>query len=388
MFEDFFLQLKAEKVPVSLHEYLLLLRALALGCAQNSLVQFYYLARSILIKSEAHYDNFDRVFASYFKDLQLPAHFEEKILDWLNREVKKRDFLPEELANLKKHDLEELKKLLAERLKEQKEQHHGGNKWIGTGGTSPFGHSGYNPAGIRIGGAGGMRSAVQIAAERHFIDYRGDVVLDTRQIKVALKKLRQWIKEGVPDELDIEGTIDKSCRNGGEIDLAFKHSRRNNIRVLLLMDVGGTMDPYVDNVEKLFSALYAMTHFKDFKHYYFHNCIYDHVYPTALLRQGIQTADLFRMYSKDYRLIVVGDAAMSPYELLSAGGIIDYYQHNATSGIEWLKRVKEHYLKSVWLNPESVKYWDWTETNAMIRNLFKMYPLSLDGISQAVKELR
>ncbi len=361
--------------------------ALSQGCA-HSLTEFYYLARSVLVKSENYFDKFDQVFAFYFKDIELPTDFDDQIIQWLKKEVKRREFSEEEFAKLKKHDLEELKKLLEERLKEQKEEHHGGNKWIGTGGTSPFGHGGVNPAGIRIGGEGGSRSAVKIAAERKFADYRSDLVLDTRQIKLALKKLRQWIKEGVPDELDIEGTIDNTCRNAGDIDLKFKHSRRNNIKILLLMDVGGTMDPYVENVEKLFSALYQSTHFKEFRHYYFHNCIYDQVYGTAMLRKGTPTADLFRLYAKDYRVILVGDAAMSPYELFNSGGIIDYYQHNATPGIAWLKRIHDYFTKTVWLNPESERFWSYTETTSVIRQLFTMVPLTLEGIGDAIRVLR
>lgn len=388
MFIDFFHQLKANKVPVGLNEYLTWLDALRQGCSHSNMIDFYYVTRALLVKSENNFDRFDQVFATYFEGKEFHPDFNDQLEEWLKNAIEKRNFTPEELTNLKEHDLDELRKMLEERLKEQKERHDGGNKWIGTGGTSPFGHGGYNPAGIRIGGQGGNRSAVQIASERRFQNYRSDRILDVRQIKMALKKLRKWTKEGNPDELSIHSTIDQTCRNGGDIELVFEHSRRNNIRILMLMDVGGTMDPFVQLVENLFSALHASTHFKDFRHYYFHNCIYDKVYPTAELRQGIPTDELFRKFNEEYRLIIVGDAAMSPYELFSAGGIINYFEHNPSPGIEWLKRVSDHFHKSVWINPEQMKYWDWTETNRVIRQIYSMFPLTLEGLDDAVKELR
>jgi uncharacterized protein len=387
MFTDFFFGLKKNKVPVSVTEWLTFMKALAQGLHFSDLNGFYHVARAILVKNEAHFDLFDQVFAAYFKDLPMPEGLEEKILDWLKKPIEKRELTAEEKTLIEQYDLEELRRLFEERLKEQTERHDGGNRWIGTGGTSPFGHGGYHPGGIRVGGQGGSRSAVQVASERRFRNYRHDITLDVRQMQVSLKKLRQWIQEGPEDELDLEGTIDKTCRNGGDIDLVFRRPRKNDVKILLLMDVGGTMDPYADLVSQLFSAAHQATHFKDFRYYYFHNCVYQNVYKDMWRRDKVPTGDLFRLYNENYRLIMVGDAYMAPYELLSPFGAIDYYDQNRLPGVEWLHKLQRHFRKSIWLNPEPAEYWA-GETTAMIRQIFSMYTLTLDGLDEAVHDLK
>src|SRR3990167_268140 len=313
MFFDFFFDLRRAKLPVSLAEWMTLLMALAKGQI-HSLDDFYCVSRALLIKRETQFDLFDRVFLSHFKDMPFPVPLLDELKDWLATPIARREFSTEELAALQKLPLDEMMRLLEERLKEQKERHDGGGKWIGTGGTSPFGHSGYNPQGIRIGGQSTSRSAVKVAAERRFRNYRSDLILDTRQMKVALKKLRFLRREGALCDLDLDLTIDKTCKGGGAIDLVFKPEARNDMRVLLLMDVGGTMDPYAMLVSQLFSAAHASSHFKDFQFFYFHNCVYSHVYTDMARFKKIPTTDIFRKYSDKYRLIVVGDAAMHPGE--------------------------------------------------------------------------
>lgn len=321
----------------------------------------------------------------------MPLELLEELKDWLANPIARRQFNPEELAALKKLSLSDLMKQLEERLKEQKERHDGGNRWIGTGGTSPFGHGGTNPQGIRIGGApsnySGSRSAIKIAAERRFRNYRSDLILDTRQIKMALKKLRFLRREGPQVDVDMDETIDKTCKNAGDIDIVFKAERRNDMRILLLMDVGGTMDPYAELVSQLFSAAHSSTHFKDFQYFYFHNCVYSHVYKDASLYKRVPTADLFRKFSEKYRLIVVGDASMNPGELLWANGVIDFFAaEEPHSGLYWLEKVRDHYPRHVWLNPEPKPYW-YAETTQIIQRVFPMFPLSLEGLDEGVRTL-
>lgn len=386
MFIDFFFDLKRAKLPVALSEWMTLMEALVKG-EVATLDEFYFIARAVLIKRESQFDLFDRVFLSHFKDLPFPTPLLEELEEWLHNPIARREFTPEELMALKKLPLDELMRMLEERLKEQKERHDGGNKWIGTGGTSPFGHGGYNPQGIRIGGQSGSRSAIKVAAERRFRNYRSDLVLDTRQIKVALKKLRLLRHEGPQTELDLDQSIDKTCRNGGYIDLIFKAEERNDMRILLLMDVGGTMDPYAALVSQLFSAAHSSTHFKDFKYFYFHNCVYSHVYTDVELGKKYPTAELFRLYSDKYRLIMVGDAAMNPGELLWDNGIIDYFApYEGKTGLYWLKQLIGHYHHHIWLNPEPRAYW-YAETTQIISKLFPMFPLTLDGLEEGIRAL-
>ncbi|MBU2469199.1 MAG: VWA domain-containing protein [Proteobacteria bacterium] len=386
MFLNLFYSLRTLKVPVSVTEWMTLMEALDKGHAQASLVDFYNLARAILIKSESFYDQYDQAFAHVFKDADLPADIRQEILDWLDDPLNRLELPPEELAKIRQMDLDELLKELEKRLQEQDERHDGGGRWIGTGGTSPFGHSGANPAGIRIGGPGGGGRAVQIAAARRFKNYRTDVTLDVRQVKLALKKLRRFAKEGPEDQLDIEATIDKTCKEGGEIELVFTRERKNTVRVLLLMDSGGSMNPYARLVDRLFSAAHQMSHFRDLKAYYFHNCIYQDVYKDIYNSEDVPTGSLIRNLGGDYKVIIVGDAFMSPSELVSVGGAIDYYYHNEIAGLDWLQRIADHFRYCVWLNPMPQRAW-MHPTISTVAKVFPMFPLTLDGLDEAVRAL-
>jgi uncharacterized protein with von Willebrand factor type A (vWA) domain len=276
-----------------------------------------------------------------------------------------------------------------ETLAEQTERHDGGGRWIGTGGRSPFGHGGQHPTGIRVGGKGGGRSAMKVAGERRFQDYRTDVVLDARQMRVALRRLRQLTRIGLATELDLDETIDETCKNAGEIEMVFRPPRKNDVRLLLLMDVGGTMDPYVDSMSQLLTALHEERGLREFQPYYFHNCIYDHVYTRARLTRAdaISTGDILRRLDDRWKLAIVGDAAMHPSELMEPNGNIDPRRTAPTPGIQWLHRLVDHFDRAVWVNPEPPREWDYVQTTRAIRRLFPMFHLSVDGITDAVKAL-
>jgi len=385
MFIDFFYILRKRKVPVSFTEWMTLMEAIAQGHVDN-LDDFYFLARAILVKSEAYFDRYDVAFQEYFSGIETVEEITQQILEWLNDPITRRSLSAEELAGLKCLPLDELIKLLEERIKTQKEAHNGGSKWIGRGGTSPFGHSGENPAGIRIGGPGGGHHAVKVAEERRFRNYSSDMTLDVRQMKVALKGLRRLNRVGPQDELDIDETIDHTAKNVGEIELVWRRRRKNAVKLLLLMDTGGTMDPYIRICSQLFTAAHSSTHFKDFQYYYFHNCIYNEVYKDMQRRDKVSTDYLLKTLEPDYKTIIVGDAYMAPSELLDRNGAIYYYQGNDTPGIDWLKRIAEHFNHSVWLNPD----YDLTQQPAsvsLISKIFPMYSLTLDGLDKAVKKL-
>lgn len=386
LFLDLFYTLRQLKVPVSVTEWMTLMEALSQGHADANLTSFYFLARAILVKSEAYYDQYDQAFGYVFQNAELPAEIKDEILDWLADPINRLELPPKELEKLKQYDLDELRRLLEERMKQQDGRHDGGGRWIGTGGTSPFGHSGAHPAGIRIGGPGGGGRAVQIAAKRRFRNYRTDVQLDVRQIKVALKRLRQFAREGPEDVLNIDKTIDKTCREGGEIELVFERERKNTVKVLLLMDSGGSMTPYARLVDRLFSAAHQMTHFKDLKAYYFHNCIYQDVYRDIYTSEAVPTANLLNTLSADYKVIMVGDACMGASELMSVGGAIDYYYHNDQPGIVWLQRIADHFRYCAWLNPLPERGWIHHTIQAVSR-VFPMFPLTIDGVEDAVKAL-
>ena len=386
MFLDFFFMLRNNKIPVSITEWMVLMKALNHGYAFSSITNFYYLARSILVKSESYYDQYDLVFYHYFGRLDTPEEIREKVLEWLNDPINELRLSEAEMAHLDRLSLEDLRKKLEDRLREQKEAHHGGSKWIGTGGTSPFGHGGSHPSGIRIGGRRGGGMAIQVAAERRYRNYRTDVTLDVRQIKLALKKLRQFSRVGPEDELDIGATIDETCKNGGEIELVWAKQRKNQVKVLLLMDTGGSMEVYANLCSRLFSAAHSSDHFKDFKHYYFHNCVYQDIFEDMATMESFSTATMVKNLDSDYKLIMVGDAFMSPSEIFSKGGAIDYYYYNEAPGIEWLKRLADHFRHTVWLNPMPQSSW-FHPTISSIGKIFPMYPLSLDGLEQAVKKL-
>ncbi len=386
MFLDFFYTLRAFKIPVSTTEWFTFLSALEKGFHYNSLTDFYYLARATLIKSETMYDQFDIAFKTFFENLKIDKIELNKVLKWLSDAIQNKELSPEDLKKIKKYSFEELKKLFEERLKEQKERHDGGSRWIGTGGTSPFGHSGYHPEGIRVGGESKNRSAIQIATERKFKNYRTDITLDVRQIKVALKKLRVLQRIGNEEELDIDETIDKTCRNGGDIDLVFKKAKKNNVRLILMMDTGGSMLSHARLVDRLFSAANSIQHFRDFKYFFFHNCIYDYLYTDYEKGEMYPTSLLLKNYDIDYKVIIVGDAMMGPSELFMKGGNIEYWLYNDTPGIEWLRRIEAHFKNVVWINPVKEYYWDHPTINA-IKKVFPMFPLTIDGLEKAVKEL-
>ncbi len=395
MFTRFYYELKNQGLPVSMNEWDALLEALEAGLSGSSLTGFYFLCRAVLVKSEAHYDRFDLAFARFFEGVETPEGLPDKIWEWLNKALPAREISEEMRRNHQQLDLDELKRMLEERLKEQQEQHHGGNYWIGTGGTSPFGHSGYHPGGIRIGGQSNNFSAVKVAGMRRFQEFRSDETLGVRQFQVALRKLRQFTSrlEGAKTELDVDATIDKTCQNAGRLELVWERPRENSIKVLLLMDAGGSMISYSRLCNQLFSAVHRSSHFKDLKVYYFHNCIYDWLYhtPECRVNDYTSTSHILNNLSGDYRVIIVGDASMAPSELLRQGGIIDWDLYNDRAGIEWLRDLRHQYEYSVWLNPIPRKYWEWVEGSYTIKKINEVFPmqeLTLDGLEQAVSALR
>lgn len=385
MFTNFFYTLKQKKVPVSITEWMTLMEALSKGYIAN-LEEFYYLARSILVKNEAHFDQYDAAFQEYFKGIKSPVEFSEELLEWLKDPVNRVFLSEEDQALLNDMDLEELIRELEKRMQEQTEQHDGGSHWIGRGGRSPFGHSGAHPAGIRIGGPGGGGRAVQIAQERRFRNYRSDLTLDIRQMKMALKELRQLTRIGIEDELDVKETIKKTSKNAGELEFVWKRSRKNSVKVLLLMDVGGSMDPYIRLCSQFFSAAHSSSHFKDFQYYYFHNCIYDNIYFDIEQRELLSTEHMLHTLDQDYKLILVGDARMANWELTTQYGAIYFYERNETPGIIWLKRFSEHFKRSIWLNPTPQRYWNHPTVSAIGR-LFPMFEFTIEGLREGVRKL-
>jgi uncharacterized protein with von Willebrand factor type A (vWA) domain len=398
MFVNFFFLLKNEGVPVSITEWMTLMEALVREMTGGSLTNFYYLARAVLVKSEAFFDAYDRAFHRCFHGIQEHPLIRKEVEEWLNNPLPPLHLTPEEKKRLEqklhKLNLEDLKKSFEERLKEQKEAHHGGSKWVGTGGTSPYGHSGYHPSGIRVGGQSRKKSALQVAAERNYQEYRRDETLGIRQFSVALRRLRQFSTrlEGPKTELDIEETINETCHQAGHLKLVWTRPRKNAIKLLLLMDVGGSMTPYSRLCSQLFSAVHQAAHFKDFQYYFFHNAIYDQLYTTGYLNpnQTISTDYLLNNLSSDYKVILIGDAAMAPSELTAVGGAIYWGMYNEKPGLEWLKKFKRNFSHLVWLNPIPKEHWSHihgNETIQMVKKVFPMFPLSLEGLDQAVKNL-
>jgi uncharacterized protein with von Willebrand factor type A (vWA) domain len=392
MLLDFFYTLRAAQLPVSVKEYLVLLEALQANvvgpqAGACSIDDFYFLSRTTIVKDEKHFDKFDRAFSAYFKGVELVADFTQEVpLEWL-RKTLERDLTPEQKAAIQKMGWDELMETLKKRFEEQKERHEGGNKWIGTGGTSPFGHSGYNPQGIRIGGQGGGKSAVKVWEQRAYKDYDDTQELGTRNIKVALRRLRRFAREGNALELDLDHTIRSTAANAGYLDIKMVPERHNQVKVLLLMDVGGTMDEHIGRVEELFSA--AKTEFKHLEFYYFHNCVYDFMWKNNRRRmtEKFPTWDVIRKYNKDYKLIFVGDATMSPYEILQPGGSVEY--HNEEPGAEWLQRLTHAFPHFAWINPEPAGVWPYRQSISIIQQLMsqQMYPLSLQGLEAAMRQL-
>lgn len=389
MLIDFFFSLRHAKLPVSVKEYLTMLEALKAQVISSSIDEFYYLSRMTLVKDEKHFDKFDQTFAAYFKGVESLVDWKSDIpLDWLQKTLE-RELSPEEKAKIEAMGgLDKLMERLKQLLEEQKEKHEGGNKWIGTGGTSPFGHGGYNPEGIRIGGPSkGNRTAIKVWETRAYKDYDDQVELGTRNIKVALRRLRRFAREGADTELDLDDTIHSTAANAGLLDIKLRPERHNKVKVLMLMDVGGSMDDHIKRVEELFSA--TKTEFKHLEYYYFHNCLYDHVWKNNRRRHAekLATWDLLHKYTPDYKIIFVGDATMSPYEILQPGGSVEY--NNAEAGAVWLNRMTEQFPHFVWLNPEPEGLWQYRQSITVINQLMKgrMYPVTLAGLEQAMKVL-
>jgi uncharacterized protein with von Willebrand factor type A (vWA) domain len=390
MLVPFFFKLRDAGVPVAITEFLTLLEALQARVASASAEDFYYLSRACLVKDERHFDRFDRAFAAHFKGAE--DLFESMLAsipeEWLRR-MGERTLSDEEKAKIQAlGGWDKLIETLKQRLAEQKERHQGGNKWIGTGGTSPFGAYGYNPEGIRIGqDESRNKSAVKVWDQRDFQNLDDSVELGTRNIKIALRKLRKFAREGAAELLDLDGTIDSTARNAGMLDLKFIPERHNAIKVLLFLDVGGSMDSYVRICEELFSA--ARTEFKHLEYFYFHNFIYEHVWKDNRRRhvEKIPTTEVMRTYGHDYKLIVVGDATMSPYEIVQPGGAIEHW--NEEAGAVWMQRLTRTWPHHVWLNPEPQQRWEYTQSVQVTRELVenRMYPLTLGGLEQAIKAL-
>jgi hypothetical protein len=387
MLIDFFFTLRDAKVPVTIKEFLTLLEAMRQGVGGQSLDDFYYLSRLALVKDEAHFDKFDRAFAHYFKGIEAAFDANKGIpLDWLLQKMK-RELTPEQLAQLEKFGYDKLMQRLEELLKEQKERHEGGSKWIGTGGTSPFGNGGANPEGIRIGGKGGNRTAVKVWDQRSYRDYDSERELGTRNIKVALRRLRRFAREGHDEELALDDTIRATANNAGYLDIKMRPERKNRIKVLMLLDVGGTMDDHIERTEELFSA--AKSEFKNMEFFYFHNCVYDYLWKNNRRRNAerFPTWDVLRKYTPDTKLIFVGDATMSPYEVLQPGGSVEY--NNDEAGADWLARFVGAFPHFVWLNPEPEGVWQYRQSVSIIRQIMnnRMFPVTLEGLDRAMRLL-
>lgn len=393
MFIQLFYLLRQYGVPVSTTELLDLNAALAAGLVFADRDELYQLMRLCLVKDERHFDKFDRAIKAYFDGIDrldsdaLLQQLKSLPKDWLDLELLEKHLTPEQRAELQKAgSLEELMRMLEERLREQHKKHQGGNRMIGTGGTSPFGAYGDHPEGVRIGGPGRKRSAVKVWEQRQYRDLDDSQILDTRQMQLALRRLRRFARQGSPDELDIDHTIHSTARQG-ILDIQMRPERRNRIKVLMLFDIGGSMDAHIHTCEKLFSA--ARNEFRQLEFFYFHNCLYDHVWKDNLRRSSsrVSTWDLLHTYGRDYRVIFVGDASMAPYELTSPGGSVEYM--NDETGVVWLQRVRQHFTKTAWLNPEDEKYWHYTQTIGLIRQLFEqqMFPMTLKGIEDMTRAL-
>lgn len=388
MLIDFFYTLRDAKLPVSVKEYLTLVEALKERVIAPSLDDFYYLARMTLVKDEQYFDRFDQAFGAYFRGIEKKSELAFEIPeDWLKKRLE-RDFTPEQRAQIEAMGgLDKLMERLKELFEEQKERHEGGSKWIGTGGTSPFGHGGYNPEGIRIGGEGGKRSAVKVWDARAYRDYDDQVEIGTRNIKVALRRLRRFAREGAAEELDLGDTIRSTAANAGWLDLKMVPERHNNVKVLMLLDVGGSMDDHIKRTEELFSA--AKAEFKHLEFYYFHNCVYDYLWKHNRRRHAERTPtwDLLHKFTPDYKLIFVGDATMSPYEVLQPGGSVEY--NNPEAGAVWLRRLADQFPHFAWLNPEPERLWEYRQSVSVIREILghRMYPLTVAGLETAMRVL-
>ncbi|HEX7645846.1 MAG TPA: hypothetical protein VF450_00390 [Noviherbaspirillum sp.] len=387
MLIDFFFTLKDAKIPVSIKEFLVLLEAMQKNVIEPSLDDFYYLSRTTLVKDEAHFDKFDKAFGLYFRGIDaIFDKYPEIPLEWLQKRME-RELTPEQKAAIEKFGYDKLMDRLKELLKEQKDRHEGGNKWIGTGGTSPFGNGGQNPEGIRIGGEGGNRTAVKVWEARSYRDYDDERELGTRNIKVALRRLRRFARDGAAEEFALDDTIRATAHNAGYLEIKMQPERKNNIKVLMLLDVGGTMDDHIARTEELFSA--AKTEFKNMEFFYFHNCIYDYLWKNNRRRHAekFPTWDILRKYPPDTKVIFVGDATMSPYEILQPGGSVEY--NNDEAGAEWLQRFTNTFPKFIWLNPEPEGLWQYRQSIAIIKQIMnnRMFPVTIEGLERGMRML-
>ena len=394
MFLEFFYLLRARGLDVSINEWMTLVEALDKGLAKASLTGFYHLCRSILIKTESDYDKFDQVFAEYFKGVETPEDLPEEFWKWLEEGDIERALDDLGDKELFAKELDELLRMFEERIKEQKERHDGGNYWIGTGGTSTMGRGGYNPAGIRVGGRSRHKTALQVAGERNFKDFREDTILDIRSFQMAFRKLRQYSSrvDGQERVLDVDKTVDETCNNGGLLSLAYEKPRKNTVKVLLLIDSEGSMLPYSRLCNRLFQAVSRSNHFKDLKIYYFHNAIYDQLYttPHCKMRDSVETTWVFNRLDSDYKVIFVGDAAMAPSELYRPGGNAIIGLFNRETGMEWFQKFKKRFKKQIWLNPIEKSSWEYTYGSRTIHDIgevFPMFELTLDGLEKGIKKL-
>ena len=394
MLIDFFLSLKESGLPVSVKEYLTLCEAMQEGLAHGSVDEFYYLSRLCLVKDEANYDRFDRAFGQYFKgienlDAALTKLFEKEIPDEWLKKLAEKILTDEEKAQIEAlGGWDKLMETLRQRLEEQKGRHQGGNKWIGTAGTSPFGAYGFNPEGIRIGqDKSRNKSAVKVWDQREYRDYDSQVALGIRNIQMALRRLRKFARNGAEEELDLDHTIKATANNAGYLDIKMVPERHNRVKVLLFLDVGGSMDEYIHRCEELFSA--AKTEFKHLEYFYFHNFFYESVWRNNRLRHAekFSTWDVLNKYGKDYKLIIVGDATMSPYEILQPGGSVEHW--NEESGSVWLQRLLDMYKHAAWINPTPEAHWQWTQSVTITQQMMedRMYPMTVEGLDRAMKAL-
>lgn len=389
MLIHFFLALREGKVPVSIREFLDLLEALKEHIVFADMEEFYHLARVCLVKDEKHFDKYDIAFKKYFDGLETADDLFSKMIpeEWLRKQLE-RTFTKEEMEKIQQMgDLQKLMEEFQKRLEEQKKRHEGGNKWIGTGGTSPFGANGYNPAGFRMAGESKNKRAVKVWEKRQFANLDDSIELGVRNIKVALRRLRKFAREGAVQELDLDDTIRSTARNAGYLDIKMVPEKHNAVKVLLFFDVGGSMTPHVRVCEELFSA--ARTEFKHMEFFYFHNFIYEAVWKDNFRRWNERTLlwDVLHKYTSDYRIIFIGDATMSPYEITSVGGSIEHW--NDESGETWLRRINDTFEKVIWLNPEPEASWDYTTSVVMTRQIMnnKMFPLSLRGLEEGMRYL-
>ena len=394
MFTDFFYLLRERGIKVTTGEWFSLLEALDKGLAGSSLLEFYYLSRAVLVKSEAQFDKFDRVFAEYFKGVEPHDDIPEEVMEWLSHAKEAGLFDKDEVDARTTFGLQKLQEMMRERLLEQTSEHNGGKYWIGTAGTSTMGNSGYAATGVRVGGEGQHKHALQVVGERHYRDYREDETLDIRQFQMAFRRLRQYTSrlDGPKSQLDLDGTVAATCNNAGKLKLVFERPRTNSVKLILLFDSGGSMEPFSKMCSRLFQAASKANHFKDLKIYYFHNCFYDTLFTTPACdeRESVQTQWVLDNLDSSYKVAIVGDASMAESELLERGGSLFFFHYNQEPGIEWIRRFTRHYRRVIWLNP--IPDWRWETTYgrrsiAVIREEMPMFHMSVQGLGDGFKKL-